>query len=169
MAHTRLLYLIRHGKASWSDPSLDDFDRPLKRRGLRDSLRMGRYLAQERNPPELILSSPALRAFSTARSLREAAGLGVDEVVTDGRIYSAEMLDLLQVIREISATTHTAYLIGHNPALQELAMSLTRHHLEKFRTCGMAELLLEVSCWREVTLGCGQLLRYVDPKLLQEG
>ncbi len=116
------LYLIRHAKSSWDDPSLDDFDRPLSKRGKHDAPLMGKLLKQKNIIPDLILSSPAKRAKKTAKKI--AKELGKANIVYLDELYDASSQDLLADIKKISDTYTTVFLIAHNPRLNMLAYDL---------------------------------------------
>src|SRR5215510_7119839 len=93
----KTLYLLRHAKSSWDDHSLKDFDRPLNERGLKAAPKIGAYMRKEKLRPDLVLSSPALRAKQTTTLVCEAAGLtGV--VNFDERIYEASARRLLEIV-----------------------------------------------------------------------
>src|SRR2546423_6386227 len=110
----KTLFLLRHAKSSWKDESLPDFERPLNRRGKEASEQIGRYMKKELIAPELILSSPAVRARETVERVSKAAKLNV-EVRFDQRIYEAGGLRLLEVVSQIENERKTVLLVGHNP------------------------------------------------------
>ena len=117
----RKLILFRHAKSAW--PDVADHDRPLASRGQRDAPVMGRWLRDSGRVPGQVLCSTARRARETWQFAQ--AGLAAAPPVTfDGRIYEAAATDLLAVIREVPPATGTLLLIGHNPAIEDLALLL---------------------------------------------
>jgi phosphohistidine phosphatase len=117
----RTLVLFRHAKSAW--PDVADHDRPLARRGIRAAPAMGRWLREAGLLPGQVLCSTARRARETWQFAQ--AGLAATPPVTfDARIYEAAATDLLAVIREVPAATGTLLLIGHNPAIEDLALLL---------------------------------------------
>ena len=68
----KILTIVRHAKSSWDDTSLRDHERPLNKRGHRDAPEMGRRIAEHGIRPSLIVSSPAVRAWSTAKAVASA-------------------------------------------------------------------------------------------------
>jgi phosphohistidine phosphatase len=90
----KTLYLLRHAKSSWKDPSLQDFDRPLNGRGREAAPLVGRFIRKRKLRVDLILGSPAARARQTAALVKEAAGLSAD-LLFDERIYEADVAALL--------------------------------------------------------------------------
>jgi phosphohistidine phosphatase len=117
----RTLVVFRHAKSAW--PDVPDHDRPLARRGIRDAPVMGRWLRDAGLLPALVLCSTARRARETWQFAQ--AGLAATPPVTfDGRIYAAAAADLLALICEVPPATGTLLLIGHNPAIEDLALLL---------------------------------------------
>src|SRR5215470_8706335 len=111
----KTLYLVRHAKSSRDDPSLPDKERPLNKRGRRDAPRMGERLAKRDVKPDLILSSPAVRALATAEIVSRKLGYAIKDIVVDERLYGADPNDLLDVIHELGEKPKRVMLFGHNP------------------------------------------------------
>lgn len=120
----RALILIRHAKSSWSDPGLEDFDRPLNERGRRDAPRMAQRVLARCPGPYQLLSSPALRALTTARIFADVLGRPRDEIDTDFGLYHAPPERLLARLRRVPESPASLLLFGHNPGLSELATAL---------------------------------------------
>jgi phosphohistidine phosphatase len=117
----RTLVLFRHAKSAW--PDVADHDRPLARRGIRTAPVMGRWLREAGLLPGQVLCSTARRARETWQFAQ--AGLAATPPVTfDARIYESTATGLLAVIRDVPPATGTLLLIGHNPALEDLALLL---------------------------------------------
>lgn len=113
------LLLLRHGKSDWSK-NTNDFDRPLKKRGKRNAKQMGQWVSHQQLQPDLIISSPANRALSTAKIIAKNLKSATSLIQTDSRIYGAEIDDLLQILAETPNTFNRVMLVGHNPELEEL-------------------------------------------------
>jgi phosphohistidine phosphatase len=113
----KILYIARHAKSSWNDASLSDFDRPLNARGLRDAPFMAERLAELGVSPDRILSSPALRARTTAGHYHKALG---GQLQLDERIYEASLMSLIYLVQEAFETVDTLMIVGHNPGLTAL-------------------------------------------------
>ena len=116
------LYLLRHAKSSWKDASLDDHDRPLAPRGKRASKAIGRYLRDRDVTPELVLCSSAKRARQTLERLGPA---GLDARI-EPELYGAGANTLLARLREVPDEVASVMLIGHNPGMQQLALTPRR-------------------------------------------
>jgi phosphohistidine phosphatase len=119
----RLLYLLRHAKSSWGDPGLEDRDRPLNSRGRRAARLVAEHLRAEGVSPELVLCSASLRTRQTLAAILPALDGEVEARIEDA-LYSAGAEELLERLRSVPASTSSVLVIGHNPGLHELALSL---------------------------------------------
>jgi phosphohistidine phosphatase len=167
------LYLLRHAKSSWDDPTLADHDRPLAPRGRRAANVMAEHLGREGIAPELVLCSPSRRTRQTLKRL--ASGLGKNaDVLIEPELYAASAAALLEVLHEVPDEVESLMLIGHNPAIQDLALSLAGTGSEiprlrsKFPTAALATLELS-GTWRELAPGSAELVSFVKPKELSPG
>ncbi len=158
----KTLLIMRHGKSSWDDPALSDHDRPLADRGKREAELMGRELKRRGLVPDVILTSTAKRARSTAkRVMRE---LGVDlTLIEDRRLYASTPALCLLALAE-QAQGETVLLIGHNPTLDELVAELTAEAVS-LSTASVAVIHLSLARWadlgRDVT---GDLVSLLSPR-----
>ena len=157
------LYLVRHAKSSWKYPALDDFERPLNKRGRSDAPKMGQWLKNEQIRPDVILSSPASRAAMTARIIAENLEYPLAQIKYIDVIYDASLNDLLNIISHIDNRYTKAFLVGHNPGLTFLANALGNSHVTNISTCGIYALDLDISTWKTVSEKCGSCLFYKSP------
>ena len=162
----RILYLLRHAKSSWSEESLRDFDRPLKRRGREAAEQVGKRLALEKLSEPLVICSPAVRTGETAEIVLQSAKLDVEQRF-DERIYEASLRDLVQVVSEIPNEKQVAILIGHNPGMEELFTFLTGES-RRMPTCALAKIQLEIESWKDLRAGEASLEWFITPKELPE-
>jgi phosphohistidine phosphatase len=169
MFSMKFLYLFRHGKSSWGDPRLDDHERPLAPRGRRAAKLIAEYLAREDVAPPLVLCSSALRARETLDRISPAFGKDVSFRIEPG-LYGADQERLLRRLRRVPERIGSVMLIGHNPALQLLALALAaeekdRRRLEgKFPTAALATLGIPSASWRQLAPGDAELLSLVIPR-----
>jgi phosphohistidine phosphatase len=145
----KTLFLIRHAKSSWNNAALPDKDRPLNDRGKRDAPKMGKRLAKRDVKPDLILSSPAMRALTTAEIIAKRLDYKLKEIVVDNRLYAGEADDLLNVIHKLGDTLERVMLFGHNPELTELAHRLSRE-ITHMPTCAVAEFTFDAKSWSNI-------------------
>ena len=109
------LTLLRHAKSSWKYPNLDDLDRPLNRRGRRDAPMMGKRLAKDKTLPDLMISSPAKRAWKTAKIIAREVGCEKAKIEKNIALYEAGVSELIQVIQKIDGKYDDVMIFGHNP------------------------------------------------------
>ncbi len=159
----KLLTLIRHAKSSWADASLEDFDRPLNPRGLRNAPEMARRLAARFDPPQRILSSPARRALHTAQIIAEHLQIP-DRIDQDPRLYEAAPAEILAALQDTPTHVEHQFLVGHNPGITAVAEQLTGEGLEDLPTCALAHIQLELDDWSAAAWGCGTLVWIDFPK-----
>jgi phosphohistidine phosphatase len=164
----RLLTLIRHAKSSWDHPALDDFERPLNERGQRDAPRMAAYVLRSLGRPDCIVSSPAVRALSTALVFAEVCGIGADALSRQPRIYEASAETLLRLVRAFSDDDRHVMMFGHNPGFSELAHRLARCSFDDMPTCAVAQISFDSKSWLDVDERSGTLRFYAYPKQLRE-
>ena len=145
----KTLFLVRHAKSSRDDPALPDKERPLNDRGMRDAPRMGERLAKQDVKPDLIVSSPALRALATAEIIGKKLDYKVKDIVVEERLYAAAPDDLLEVIQELGDKPKRVMLFGHNPEMTELAHRLSSK-ITDMPTCAVAEFSFDTKSWSNV-------------------
>ena len=164
MTETKRLLLLRHAKSSWDDPSLADRDRPLAPRGRKAAQRIKAYLNREQIPVALVLCSPARRARET---LELVAPPG--EVVIEDELYGATAAELLERLCRVADQVDAVMLIGHEPAIRELAVGLLERGSEladrKFPTGALATLTF-TGPWSALALGHARLAAFVIPREL---
>ncbi len=129
--------------------ALADKDRPLNDRGRRDAPKMGERLAGRRVRPDLILSSPATRALTTAEIIAKKLDYKRSNIVVDARLYAVEADEVLDVIRRLDDRTECVMLIGHNPELTELAHRLSNKIIH-LPTCAVAEFRFDTKSWTRI-------------------
>jgi phosphohistidine phosphatase len=168
----RHLWLLRHAKSSWDDPALADIDRPLAARGIRAAGAMAAYLTDADIRPDLVLCSAGLRARQTMATVLPSLGGALDVNVRPD-LYTFDSDVLLQHLRGLGDDLSTVMLVGHNPALHELALTLCGRGegLDRLRsklpTGALAGIRLPGS-WRALGEVRGELVSFVTPRDLEE-
>lgn len=145
----KTLFLVRHAKSSRDDPSLPDRDRPLDDRGRQDAPKVGKRLARRDVRPDLLLSSSALRALTTAHLIAEEVGYKRKDIVADDRLYASSADDLLAVVRALDNKLDRVMLFGHNPEFTDLAHRLSSGIID-LPTCAVVELHFDIRTWSDV-------------------
>ncbi|MFZ2322791.1 MAG: histidine phosphatase family protein [Ignavibacteriaceae bacterium] len=157
-----ILYLLRHAKSSWRDLAIDDFDRPLNNRGLKDAPLIGQMLSKKNIIVDAVISSPAKRAIDTARIITNNLGY-TKNIILDKNIYDASLSTLLSTIRNFDDNLKKIMLIGHNPGLTNLSNYLTKYFIENIPTCGVVALEFDKS-WKDINPKDGNIIFFEYPK-----
>jgi len=169
------LMLLRHAKSDWSAAGTPDHERTLNRRGRETAPLMGRYMARERLLPALVLCSTAARTRQTC-DLVTAEFPHHLPIRYERRLYEASPETIIKVIAATSNDVHTLLVIGHNPGLQLVALTLAnRTHAkqreklrEKFPTAGLAVIDFDAKAWTDILPAGGALERFVSPRDISE-
>ena len=162
----KLLLVLRHAKSSWDFADLSDHDRPLNNRGKRDAPMMGRKILKEGLVPNLIISSSAVRAHSTAKKVAKACRYE-DEILIDPTLYGSGHSDYLNVLINQGDNYDIVMLVGHNPNSEQLLEILTGK-MVTMPTCTVACVRLPIKSWTEVSAQTrGELLNLWRPKELR--
>ena len=166
------LTLLRHAKSGWDDPVSRDFDRPLNARGKKASETIGRWLKSQGLSFDHIAASPAVRVVETIDHV--AIGYGETMApVWDKRAYLASASSLLDIIHEAPADSARMLLVGHNPGLEDLILSLVPDQVgdeardaveEKYPTASLVEIDFDVAEWADIKPGAGQLVYFKRPR-----
>ena len=166
------LTLLRHAKSGWDDPVARDFDRPLNGRGKRASETIGRWLKGQKICFDYIAASPAVRVVETL----EHVAIGYGEAMTpvwDKRAYLASGSSLLDIVHEAPEDSERMLLVGHNPGLEDLILSLVPDQSgddardaveEKYPTASLAEIAFDVAHWADIKPGAGKLVYFKRPR-----
>ncbi|MEM5430970.1 SixA phosphatase family protein [Cupriavidus oxalaticus] len=145
----KTLFLVRHAKSSRDEPSLPDRERPLNDRGLRDAPEMGKRLAERKVKPDLLVSSPAVRALTTAHLIADEIGCARKEIAIDDRLYASSADELLAVVRALDKKLGSVMLFGHNPEFTDFAQRLS-DEITDMPTCAVARFRFDTKAWADV-------------------
>ena len=143
----KVLYLVRHAKSSWKDPTLADINRPLNKRGRRNSPEMGQRMRAQGHQPDLITSSPANRALTTARNIALELGIAEAAIEVDQDLYFSGSRGMVGVLREVDDRHASVMMVGHNPVLTDLVNSLADTRIWNVPTCGIAIIGFDMESW----------------------
>lgn len=155
-------FIIRHAKSSWKDSALDDFLRPLNKRGKSDAPKMGKRLKERKIMPDIIISSPATRAKATAEIIAKELNYSKDILFND-EVYESTLDKLHEIVTKVDDKNATLFLVGHNPSLNMLAEQYVNFS-ENIVTCGVLEIEFECDKWADVNSENAKLLLYDYPK-----
>jgi len=151
------LILIRHAKASWADPNVEDFERTINEKGRLNAPEMGRRMKSKALAPDALVSSPALRARTTAE-------FDIAQIVYDKGIYEADLKDLLHIVKNLDSQLSTVMMFGHNPTITDFTNYLTGEYIESIPTCGTVNIRFDCTDWSSIGKGSGSLVEFDYPK-----
>lgn len=160
----KILYLMRHAKSSWNFDGLSDKERPLNDRGREDAPAMGRALVARQLQLDLLVSSPAVRALSTAALVAHEMGYAPERIqVVDG-IYEADADRLVDIIHELPDEAGSVLLLGHNPTMTETVNYLSPRAVQDMPTAAIACLHFQTDSWAEAHRSNAELYFFDYPK-----
>ncbi len=157
------LYLVRHAKSSWKNPSLDDIQRPLNKRGLRNAPDMASRLKQKATTIDLIISSPAKRAITTATYLALSIDYEIEKIQQQRQLYFGGSSSMLKTINNTSSVVQSLMLVGHNPDMTSLLNKLCGYQTDNMPTCAIAKISFPKE-WSEIDFNDGIIEHYDFPK-----
>ena len=160
----KTIYIIRHAKSSWDDPSLDDFSRPLNERGEKDATRMGKRLKEKEFTVDLMISSPAERSLKTCKAIAKILEYPKEKIREEKKLYHAGDTQILTVLKAIKDPNDIVVIFGHNPGLTEFANSLLNQMITNIPTAGVVGGKLNIHSWKDIKSGCGEMLFFDFPK-----
>ncbi|NTU58571.1 MAG: phosphohistidine phosphatase [Chlorobiaceae bacterium] len=159
----KTLFLVRHAHSGWHNSHEGDFERPLSERGRMEAKEMALRMRRKGVVPELMVSSPALRAISTADIFADLLGYSPEKIVQKIEIYQGGPGELASIIQAIPEQCGTVLLFGHNPVITMLSSWLSGKSMASMETCGIIMIDLGNRNWSDVKEGCGIAVCYEHP------
>ncbi|MGI9222866.1 MAG: SixA phosphatase family protein [Woeseiaceae bacterium] len=160
----KTLTLVRHAKSSWKDSSLADRDRPLNKRGERDAPVMARRIAAAGIRPSLIMSSPAVRAWRTAKTVAREIGYPIEFLQRESGLYLASLREIQEVLAAQDEKFNSLMLIGHNPGLTTFANFLVPGLTDNVPTAGVVCVNINQDDWNLDDQPLADLVLFDYPK-----
>ncbi|HYG51129.1 MAG TPA: histidine phosphatase family protein [Flavobacteriales bacterium] len=162
------LFLVRHAKSSWANPGQADFDRPLNDRGEKNAPFMGKKLVEKGENPQLLVSSTAKRAFTTAKYIAKELGYEKEKIVKRDELYHATVSTWLREVSALDSKHKTVMMFGHNNGITEFANYLCDAGIDNIPTCGIVKVKFDFDDWKMVSKGAGELVYFDFPKRYKE-
>lgn len=163
----KTLLLMRHGKSSWKDEELPDHERPLKKRGRKDTKRIAKEILKHNLKPDLLLSSTATRARETVEILTENLDTQNPVRFVD-TLYMGEPQDFIEALKDLNNDDNIVMIVAHNPGL-EAYLQIVDGEIESLPTAGLGYLLLALDDWKNISLNTmGDLIGFWKPKELRK-
>lgn len=158
------LYLVRHAKSDWTNEHVADIDRPLDERGYEDALEMSKLLKSQNVFPDLVLSSPAIRAISTALIFSRNLKYNTNKIKIQEKLYNTDVHHYLSVIINNSGEATSIMLFGHNPVITSLTNRLSKVFTDEMPTCAITGIKFKTKLWEEITEKPAELFLFDFPK-----
>jgi phosphohistidine phosphatase len=159
------LTLVRHAKSDWNDATLSDRQRPLNERGERDAPLMGQRLVEHGIRPSLIIASPAVRAWTTAKIIAAEIGYPIEFLQREDSLYLASLDDLLDAVVAQDNGFDNLIVVGHNPGMTDFANFLVPGLTDNLPTAGVVSVTLDRENWSLYDSPDASLVAYDYPKL----
>jgi phosphohistidine phosphatase len=156
--------LVRHAKSTKSILNIRDIDRPLNERGYEDAYKAGERLAERKPGPALFISSPAIRAFSTAVIIAGRLSYDEEDIMLNKNLYETSAQQYLEVISETPNEIDSVILFGHNPIISEALSMLIKKGFD-MGTADIACIQFEMDKWKDIFKTKGELQYYISPKV----
>ena len=160
----KTLYLIRHAKSDWSIENLLDIDRPLNARGYHNAHQMSMIVKEEKFLPDLIISSPAIRAISTALIFSRNLDYNPSKIAIKKSLYESSLEDYTNCVSAISEDYKSVMIFGHNPIITDCANCLTTSFAEEIPTTGIVGIQSKSPKWKSILDQLNELIYFDFPK-----
>lgn len=160
----KTLTLVRHAKSSWKDTRLSDRERPLNKRGKRDAPVMGKRMIEHGIRPSLIISSPARRAWSTAKIIAAQISYPIEFLQREDGLYLASLDEILDIILAQDNRFNNLMVVGHNPGMTDFANFLSPGLTNNLPTAGVVSVQIDQDDWNLYERPSTDLLVYDYPK-----
>jgi phosphohistidine phosphatase len=157
--------LIRHAKTAPAYDGQEDWNRELEAKGRHEAQVMGQRLKDRELIPDLVITSPAVRARSTAKILCEQIKVRGNHVIEDERLYLASPDVMLTVVKELAGKHNHVFVVGHNPGITEFGDRLSHDRpIDNMPTCAVFTLEFEVKSWSEIEWRSGINVEFDYPR-----
>lgn len=147
----KTIILVRHAKSSWKNLAINDIERPLKKRGKIDALKLANFLKKEELGIDVIYSSPAFRAFDTSKILMDELKLSERALVVVDKLYLPSFSDLLKFVLYLDDKIQTIAITGHEPSLLIFIQYFLQNSPKKLSTSSSTTLVFDTKHWRSIS------------------
>jgi len=144
----KTLHIVRHGKSSWDLPGISDIDRPLIEKGIINNYLMAERLKQIYSVPELIYTSPAIRAIHTAIIFSGTIGAKFSAILIESKFYEGQVNGILEVVAITKSEIKNIMIVGHNPVFTDLVNLFLPEHIDNLPTSGIVSLQFDLKDWK---------------------
>ena len=162
----RYLYLLRHAESASKQLHENDKDRELSSRGIKEALMIGTYLFKQNTPLNIIMSSTAARALTTANLVADALKIDTEKISAQEELYDASPRTFLQFVSQLDDDYQHVMCVAHNPTISYLAELFTKSEIGEMAPGGLCIISFDIKSWKEVSQGNGELVQYIFPDML---
>ena len=163
----KTLLLVRHAKSAWPDDGLEDYKRPLLQTGIERTKLVAAFLQGRSIKPGLILASHAVRALETAKLLAGELDYPQHEIQIESNIYYQDADQLYNLILALPDSKDVVMLVGHNPAMTQLANEFLDEKIDYLPTTGAVSFTFAASSWSDIPMAPRQVDFCVFPRMLR--
>ena len=160
----KTVYLIRHAKSDWGNEHLRDIDRPLNQRGYSDAYLQSKLFAKEHQHPELLVTSPAVRAYSTCAIFAREINYNENKIQIVLDLYEASTATIISTLATINNKINSVALFGHNPGFTNVFDEISDAYVDEIPTCGIVGVKFRMHDWSEVYTTKGESFLSFFPK-----
>jgi phosphohistidine phosphatase len=153
MKKSKILYVVRHAKSLWDDDDIADIDRPIKSKGIRKACETAGELKKNRQIPEIIISSPAIRALHTALIFARVLEIPPGKIEINDALYHASANQIINLVRNLGDEHNSVMIFGHNPEFTEIANYFVEPPVDNIPTSGVVELIFSTAAWKTIDRG----------------
>ncbi len=158
------LFIIRHAKSSWDNMLLNDFDRTLNERGMRDAPAMAKRLVDKGIKVDKFVSSTAVRAFTTATFFAKAYHQKENDIIAVPALYHAGEEVFYKTIKALDNSLNSVALFSHNPGITYFVNTLTNSRIDEMPTCGIFAIQAPIENWKDIEEGNNKFWFFDYPK-----
>jgi len=153
---------MRHAEPNLNIIGVKDINRSLNKIGTNDAEMMGKRIKIKKYIPDIIISSPAVRALSTAKVIARIINYPFSKIIINRNIYYSSYQDILEIIQNVSNKYDTLMISGHNPTLHHLSQTLTEEQVFSFPTCSIFCIQFDVEHWNQIGVGEKKFMIFPD-------
>jgi phosphohistidine phosphatase len=162
----KTIYIVRHAKSSWDRVDLTDEKRPLMDKGKKRTKKVIRYLEEKKTTIDYIISSPAVRAYETAKILAHGLKYPAEAIKIEPQLYHADGEWILEHFSMLPERCESVMIVGHNPALTDLANLLLKSPIENLPTSGVVSISFDANNWKTLPVAVPRTNFVLFPKEL---
>lgn len=163
----KTIYIVRHAKSSWDNPSLTDHDRPLADTGIAKTKLIVEYLLKKNVRPELMISSSAVRARETAKLMAAGLGYPVDKIRIEDKLYHASPDSIADEMYALADNINSVMIFGHNPTLTYFVNQYLEPSIENLPTSGVVAIEFNTEMWNQIASSKNFIRFTIFPKMIR--